>query len=42
MKKRNTLLILTLCFAFMLTTTNLYVDDTISPQGHYKNESDTQ
>lgn len=38
MKKRNTLLILTLCFAFILTTTMVNTVCEINPLGHHEKD----
>lgn len=35
MKKLKTLLILTLCFTFIITTSNLNMNSDINPLGHH-------
>lgn len=45
MKKFKTLLILTLCFTFMITTTDSYTyhaNYEITPLGHYFNEPESK
>lgn len=40
MKKINTLLIITLCFSFMITTTCINTFYELNPLGHYTNDNE--
>ena len=42
MKKFKTLLIMTLCFAFIVTTTTVAPNYEINPCGHYWEQPDTK